>query len=142
MTFKEIKSKNSAFKELRSTSTCDPDKLKKHFEHHFNTNLDKTIPLELHEADFINTLKEIPSDTINDEPLTSEEIKETIEQLKQGKSASDIPTEYIQAAIENPIKRLHKYKNGMTYNLPIISKALEVVEAPLMEFILLRKFTK
>ena len=101
--FKEIKSKNSAFKELRSTSTCDPDKLKKHFEHHFNTNLDKTIPLELHEADFINTLKEIPSDSINVEPPTSEEIKETIKQLKQGKSASDIPTEYIKAAIENPL---------------------------------------
>ena len=41
--FKEIKSKNSAFKELRSSSNCDPDKLKKHFEHHFNTNLDKFI---------------------------------------------------------------------------------------------------
>ena len=25
--FKEIKSKNSAFKEIRSSSTCDPDKL-------------------------------------------------------------------------------------------------------------------
>ena len=58
---KEIKSKNSAFKELRSSSNCDPDKLKKHFERHFNTNLDKSIPLELHKADFINKLKEIPA---------------------------------------------------------------------------------
>ena len=76
--FKEIKSKNSAFKDLRSSSNCDPDKLKKHFEKHFNTNLDKTAPLELHEADFINLLKKIPSDSINIEPSTSEEIKKTI----------------------------------------------------------------
>ena len=75
--FKEIKSKNSAFKELRSSSNCDPDKLKKHFERHFNTNLDKSIPIELHKADFISKLKEIPSDSINIEPPTSEEIKKT-----------------------------------------------------------------
>ena len=73
--FKEIKSKNSAFKELRSSSNCDPDKLKKHFERHFNTNLDKSIPLELHKADFINKLKEIPIDSINIEPPTSEGVR-------------------------------------------------------------------
>ena len=76
--FKEIKSKNSAFKELRSSSNCDPDKLKKHFEHHFNTNLDKSIPLELHKADFINTLKEIPSDSIDIEPRPQKKLRKRL----------------------------------------------------------------
>jgi len=92
--------------------------LKKHFEKHFNTNLDKTAPLELHKADFINLLKKIPSDSIDIEPPKSEEIKKTIEQLKQGKSASDIPAEYIKTAIENTlfleeITRL--YQNSLEY---------------------------
>ena len=79
----------------------------------------------LHEADFINILKRIPSDSINIEPPSSEEIKETIGQLKQGNSASDIPTDYIKATIENPlflkeITRLYQ----TVWNTSMIPKSL------------------
>ena len=99
--FKKVKMDNSAFKNLHNDKRCDPGKLKEFFREHFNKNLDFEIPMEVENAQFINVLKEIPNSLIDSSPPEAEEVLKTIKSLKQGKSAVDVPTEYIKVAIEN-----------------------------------------
>ena len=99
--FKKVKMDNSAFKNLHNDKRCDPGKLKEFFQQHFNKNLNLETPMEVENAQFINVLNEIPSSFLDSSSPKAEEVLKTIKSLKQGKSAVDVPTEYIKVAIEN-----------------------------------------
>ena len=57
--------------------------------------------MEVENTQFINVLNEIPSSFLDSSSPKAEEVLKTIKSLKQGKSAVDVPTEYIKVAIEN-----------------------------------------
>ena len=79
---------------------CDPKKLKDFFKQHFSKNLDKVTPDDVYNADFIGLLQEILCESINLNPPNEAELTDTIKSLKRGKAATDIPTEYMKAAIQ------------------------------------------
>ena len=99
--FRKIKDCDSVFKNLGTEKKCDPSKLKDVFEQHFNNNLDKVTHDDVLNADFIGPLQDIPCESINSNQSNEEEITDTIKSLKRGKAATDIPTEYMKAAIQN-----------------------------------------
>ena len=100
--YRRMKSQDSAFKNLKQGSQCDPSKLKEYFLQHFNRTSTFEDPIEIVKApDFIKFLQDIPCSTMETNPQDKEELRLTIDSLKKGRAANDIPTEYIQAAAEN-----------------------------------------
>ena len=99
--YKKMKADDAPFKNLRSEKRCDPNKLKKHFQKHFNKDAISEEPPEITNAEFIRILQQIPKDTVNTEAPETTEILSSIKELKLGKSATDIPTDYIKVASEN-----------------------------------------
>ena len=100
--YRRMKSSDSAFKSINNTSKCDPSILRNHFYQHFNSEVTKNEPIELNEVpEFIKTLQELPENLMKTSAPDMEELKSTIKTLKNGRSANDIPTEYIKAAAEN-----------------------------------------
>ena len=63
--------------------------------------MNKVTPDDVYNADFIDLLQEIPCESINSNPPNEDELTDTIKSLKRGKAATDIPTEYMKAAIQN-----------------------------------------
>ena len=93
---------------------CDPDKLTKYFNEHFNQSIELDEPLELSDVpDYIKQLQNIDMDGLNTAAPSIDEIKSTVKKLKNCKSASDIPAAYIKCAIKcnefaNEMEKLYR----------------------------------
>ena len=87
------KNENSTFKSAPSKDTCDPVKLKEHFQSHFTSNVNTETPIELENApEFVRLLKGMSeSSEINSEPPTKNEIVDTLKTLNAYKSSNDLP---------------------------------------------------
>lgn len=98
--FRSFKSDGSTFKTTKRKNGCDQDKLKEYFEKHFaHSANDHPEPDELRNIPkFIEELQTKFSDDINVHPPDKEEIKSTLDALKNGKSSSDIPAEFLKYA--------------------------------------------
>ena len=99
--YRTFKSDNSSFKEYKSKKKCEPTKLKTFFMKHFTGATLEHDPIELEcLPDFMETLQNIStrSDTRVGPPDELELIS-VIKKLKDGKSASDIPTTFIKHAL-------------------------------------------
>ena len=92
--YRRMKTDTMTFKNLREKEKCDPQKLKKYFVSHFNEFPVTTEPMELKQ------LKEIEVEGLNASPSDLEELKLTIKNLKNGKSANDIPAAYVKHAMK------------------------------------------
>ena len=99
--YKCMKSSDDAFDDIKRRKKCDPNILKNHFVKHFNPTCSKPDPPELNEAPhFIKELRHIYENNLKTSPPDTDELRKTIIKLKSGKSANDVPTIYVKAAIE------------------------------------------
>ena len=100
--FRCFKNENSSFHRKTNHEECDPSRLKEHFKNHFNILQSSSEPTELSKIpDFVLKLQSITIDGIDTSAPKAEELLSVIKSLKGGKSASDLPTEYIKYAISN-----------------------------------------
>lgn len=99
--FRKIKADDSAFKDIKSNSKCDPTKLKEYFQKHFCQDIDETSPIETVNSDLVKLLQENSNEPLNTRAPDANEILEVLQSLKQGKAATDLPIEYIKVAINN-----------------------------------------
>ena len=96
-----MKASGDTFGDVKRKKCCDPNKLKNHFEKHFNPRHSTAAPAELETApNFIKLLQSIPENIHKTAPPDREELYKTIMKLKSGKSAIDVPAIYIKTAIE------------------------------------------
>ena len=94
-----VKSDYTAFRNTNIKPLCDPNVLKNHFMKHFNRTLTNDYPIELTNApEFIKKLKSVRCDLKTCSP-DLEELNSTIEKLKNGKAANDVPAEYLKSAM-------------------------------------------
>ena len=99
--YRRMKTDTMTFKNLRKKEKCDPQKLKKYFTSHFSELPVTPEPMELEIIpDYIKQLQEIEVEGLNASPPDLEELKLTIKNLKNGKSANDIPAAYVKHAIK------------------------------------------
>ena len=64
--YKTFKSDSSAFRNVKKTNDCDPQKMKEYFAKHFGPQEECAEPIELVDApDFIQKLKDVPADFKN-----------------------------------------------------------------------------
>ena len=97
--YKKFKKDSSTFRNFKTSNKCEPLLLKEHFSNHFNSEEMKERPVELERApDFIEMLRNC-REKINVEPPTRAELIDVIKKLKNGKAATDVPAEFIKAAI-------------------------------------------
>ena len=100
--YRRMKSNDSALKTIKSNNKCDPSILRKHFYQHFNRETTETEPIEINEVpEFMKVLHGVPENIMKTSAPDKEELKSTIKTLKNGRSANDIPTEYLKVAAEN-----------------------------------------
>jgi len=99
--FCKIKSDDSAFKDIKSNSKCDPTKLKEYFKKHFCQDMDETSPIETINSDLVKLLQENSNEPMNTRAPDANEILQVLRSLKKGKAATDLPVEYIKVAINN-----------------------------------------
>ena len=102
--FKEFFKNNYAFKSAKPTETCDPTKLKEHFEKHFTLPPNPTTPEEIEKVpQYMKHLQEISIDQMKQGPPDELEIKGAIKKLKNGKSSSDVPAEVLKTSSKSPV---------------------------------------
>ena len=102
--FKEFFNDNYAYKSHKSNETCDPTKLKDHFEKHFQLPNRLVMPDEIRQMpEYMKHLQDIPIDSMRQGPPDEEEIIEAVKKLKNGKSSFDIPAELLKASSKSPI---------------------------------------
>ena len=123
--YRSFKSDNSSFKKGKLTKKCQPEKLKEYFLNHFKHGPgeeEREWPGELRTApDFIKHLRDLPED-IDTEPPAYEELKETINKLKNGKAANDVPATLIKIASQ---------KNAFIKEMEVLYKEVwETLEVP------------
>ena len=100
--YRTFQSDSSPFKNLRKSKECDPYLLKQYFEKHFQNKEFDYDPVNFEPApDFISDLQKIKCGSIKNGPPDLEELNDVIKKLKDGKSASDIPTAFIKHAMDN-----------------------------------------
>ena len=107
--YRSFKSDNSSFSDAKPRKKCDLNKLKDYFKQHFTSDPINEHPIELEEIpDFIVKLQQttIPIDT--DAP-SKKEVVNTIKRMKNGKSANDVPIEFIKHSLES-----HEFVNEIT----------------------------
>ncbi|MEM6812757.1 MAG: reverse transcriptase domain-containing protein, partial [Pseudomonadota bacterium] len=113
--FRSFKADGSTFKSTKRKSGCDQDKLKEYFEKHFAHSADNhPEPEELvNIPDFIKELQTKYTPPINTGPPDKKEIKSTLCALKNGKSSSDIPAEFLKyaSASDNLLTELQRLFN-------------------------------
>lgn len=81
--FKEFFKNNYAFKSAKPTETCDPIKLKEHFEKHFELPPNLPIPEEIEKIpQHMQHLQEISIDSIKQGPPDEQEIEDAMKKLK------------------------------------------------------------
>ena len=99
--YSSFKSDNSSFKEHRPKRKCDPSVLREYFQKHFTADVIHKDPIELESApEFIETLQNISTNDIKTGPPDESEIINVVKKLKDGKSASDVPTIFIKCALD------------------------------------------
>ena len=97
--FRKFKEDTSTFKNKEKFMKCDPAKLKKYFEEHFNIDRNDPDPIELTEApDFVQKLH-VSVEGIVTGPPSQDEITKVIKKLKFGKSANDTPALFLKKVI-------------------------------------------
>ena len=100
--YRTFQSDSSPFKNLRKSKECDPYLLKQYFEKHFQNKEIDYDPVNFEPApDFIGDLQKIKCWQIKNGSPDLEELNDVIKKLKDGKSASDIPTAFIKHAMDN-----------------------------------------
>ena len=99
--FKQVKFDNSPFKNIKTNSKCDPTKLKEHFQKHFSKPINETSLMETVSVEIINLLQNISNEPLCTNAPDTNEILDVIKTLKQGKASSDLPSEYIKAAVSS-----------------------------------------
>ena len=98
--YRNFKNNDLTFQTGTQKQKCDLSDLKKYFEGHFNVPLSEMEPDELLRApNYITKLQEIKFEGIDTKAPTAEEIVKQIKSLKGGKSANDVPAEYLKHAI-------------------------------------------
>ena len=97
--YRSFKCDNSSFNDVKSAKPCDPNKLKEFFKNHFTSSAIEEDPIELEDIpEFIEKLQRT-SIQIDTTSPTKEELLSVINKLKDGKSANDIPIEYIKHSL-------------------------------------------
>ena len=77
--FKEFFKDNYAFKSHKSNETCEPSRLKEHFEKHFQLPQHLVMPKEIAEMpQYMKHLQDIPVDSMKQGPPDEEEIRDAI----------------------------------------------------------------
>ena len=99
--YKKFKTNNTTFKNIKSTTKCEPATLTEHFSKHFDRETQKQPPAELDAPPNFIELMRSCQENINVEPPTSDELITIIKKLKNGKAANDIPAEFIKAALSS-----------------------------------------
>ena len=100
--FRAFKSDNSDFKDLPKRNKCDPALLKKHFQDHFTKKMIEEDPIELTDTpEFLKILNQIESSSINTNPPDENELRNIVSNLKEGKSACDVPIAYIKCSMNS-----------------------------------------
>ena len=100
--YRTFQSDSSAFKTIRKSKECDPCLLRQYFEKHFESKEFDYDPVNFEPAPvFIRNLQKIKYDQVKNGPPDLEELVDVIRKLKDGKSASDIPTAFIKHAMDN-----------------------------------------
>jgi len=100
--FRTFKSDNSSFKKERPRTKCDPADLKAYFEKHFTSPQIEHTPIELDDVpEFTLKLKLLSTQNLNILPPEEKEIIDIIKNLKERKSANEIPIAFIKCAIDN-----------------------------------------
>ena len=83
-------------KKERPRTKCDPADLKAYFEKHFTAPQIEHTPIELDDVpEFILKLKLLSTQNLNILPPEEKEIIDIIKNLKERKSANDIPIAFI-----------------------------------------------
>ena len=99
--YRKMKNTNTTFKKLPEMQQCDPAILTQYFETHFSETPETRKPPELEDApDFIKQLKTIDDTEMNIDPPGIEELESIVKSLKNGKSANDVPAEFVKCAME------------------------------------------
>ena len=99
--YRNMKKTNTTFKKLPEQQQCDPAILTKYFVTHFSADSETKTPPELEDApDFIKQLKTIGNTEMNIDPPDIEELDSVVKSLKNGKSANDVPVEFVKCAME------------------------------------------
>ena len=98
--YSSFKSDHSSFKEHKSNQKCDPIKLREYFKKHFTAEATDSNPVELDDAPMFLEQQRITTDDINSGPPGVKEIVDVISKLKDGKSASDVPSAFIKHALD------------------------------------------
>ena len=100
--YRAFKNDSSSFESGKSNEKCDPAALKKFFEGHFGLRETSPTPTELiTKPNFSPPLSSNPLRVVNIDPPTYSEISIVLSKLKGGKSANDIPPDFIKCAIES-----------------------------------------
>jgi hypothetical protein len=63
--FHKIKADDSAFKDIKSNTKCDPTKLKEYFQKHFCQDIGETSPIETVNSDLVKLLQENSNEPLN-----------------------------------------------------------------------------
>ena len=96
--YKNVKKGNTAFKQLQDKQQCDPIKLKKYFQAHFNQEVSPSTsqmePTNIKHLQSMNI-------QIENKPPDKDELISNIKALKNGKSSNDFPAAYIKYGIES-----------------------------------------
>ena len=118
--YRRLKTDAASFKNLRGKQKCDPEKLKKHFMTHFSKNQVIANPPEIENIpEYIMQLQGIQADGLKTSPPDLAELKSTIRNLKNGKSANDVPASYVKQAMKSDkfaLEMLKLYHSVWTTN--------------------------
>ena len=91
-----MKTDITKFKKKGEKLGCDPSKLTEYFKNHFNYSSELLEPIELIDVpDYIKQLQTIDVSELNTSSPSIDEIKSTVNNLNNCKSATDIPADYI-----------------------------------------------
>ena len=100
--YRSFKADNSSFKTAKASKKCEPQKLKDFFREHFRKKETEIKPPELEDLpEVIRKLQDITTDGIKTGPPDMAELRTVIKKLKNGKSANDIPIDFIKHALDN-----------------------------------------
>lgn len=101
--FRKMKADGSSFQPIRRNNKCDPAKLKEYFSNHFSFDNQnhEDAPIELNiTPEYIKILQNVRDD-INHAPPNTQEIKEVLKSLKNGKASTDVPSEFFKYASDS-----------------------------------------
>lgn len=99
--FKEVSRDKSSFRSI-TPGKCDPRELKEFFEQLFDLREVVSMPAELIDPpEYLEIIKDIPTDCTKTEAPYKSEIVATIRKLKKNKETTDIESETLQATLKS-----------------------------------------